>query len=259
MGGVAQAAEQGRGVSVHAPWPLRRLLAWVAVAALVAGGWFFNKHGRSVWVAWLRPLTGSRSVEGVVRSLDGTAGARVREALSRAGVPPRPERLWLLAVKDERRLELWAAKSPGGRVRVTAWPVLAASGGAGPKLREGDRQVPEGIYQIEGLNPNSAYHLSLKVGYPNASDRAWASRDGRTRLGGDIFIHGKDVSIGCLAIGDAAIEELFWLVGTLGREAFQVVIVPTDLRVRPAPTVPVSWAPELYGKLKAELAQFPLR
>lgn len=246
-------------MSDHARRSGRRLLAWVAIAALVAGGWFFYKHGRSVWVPWLRPFTGSRSVDGVVRALDGTAGVRVREALSRAGAPPRPERLWLLAVKDERRLELWAAKSSGERVRVSTWPVLAASGGEGPKLREGDRQVPEGIYQIEGLNPNSAYHLSLKVSYPNASDRAWAARDGRTRLGGDIFIHGKDLSIGCLAIGDAAIEELFWLAGTMGREAFQVMIVPTDLRVRPAPNVAVAWAPELYGKLKSELARFPMR
>ncbi|BDG08918.1 lipoprotein [Anaeromyxobacter paludicola] len=211
-----------------------------------------------MWVARLRPFTGTHSVEGVVRALDETAGVRVREALSRAGVPPRPERLWLLAVKDERRLELWAEKSSGERVRVTTWHVLAESGGEGPKLREGDRQVPEGIYQIEGLNPNSAYHLSLKVGYPNASDKSWAARDGRTRLGGDIFIHGKDVSIGCLAIGDPAIEELFWLAGTVGRDAFQVVIVPTDLRVKPAPRVAVAWAPELYGRLKAELTQFPM-
>jgi hypothetical protein len=239
--------------------PGRRLLVSVAVAALVTGGWFFYKHGRSVWVSWVRPFTGARSVEGVVSALDGTAGARVREALSRAGVPPRPAQLWLLAVKDERRLELWASNSSGERVRATSWPVLAASGAEGPKLREGDRQVPEGIYQIEGLNPNSAYHLSLKVGYPNSSDRAWAARDGRTRLGGDIFIHGKDVSIGCLAIGDAAIEELFWLAGTVGRDAFHVVIVPTDLRRKPAPNVAVAWAPELYGTLKTELAHFPMR
>jgi hypothetical protein len=246
-------------LSDHARRPGRRLLVSVAVAAVVAGGWLFYKHGRIVWVAWLRPFASIRSVEGVVSALDGTAGARIREALSRVGVPLRPDQVWLLAVKDERRLELWASNSSGERVRVTSWPVLAASGGEGPKLREGDRQVPEGIYQIEGLNPNSAYYLSLKVSYPNSSDKAWAARDGRTRLGGDIFIHGKDVSIGCLAVGDAAIEELFWLAGTVGRETFQVVIVPTDLRRKPAPNVSVAWAPELYDMLKTELAQFRSR
>lgn len=239
--------------------PVTRLLGAVTAAALVAGGWFFYEHGRSVWVPWLRPITGTRSVQEVVRALDGTAGARVREALARAGLPPRPERLWLLAVKDEKRLELWGTNGAGERVRVTAWPVLAASGGQGPKLRQGDRQVPEGIYEIEGLNPNSAYSLSLKVSYPNASDRAWAARDGRTLLGGDIFIHGKAVSIGCLAIGDDAIEELFWLAGTAGRGVFRVVIVPTDLRRNPAPNVPLAWAPELYRALEAELSQFPVR
>jgi hypothetical protein len=93
----------------------------------------------------------------------------------------RPERIWILAVKDERRLELWASNTAGERVRVTSWPVLAASGAEGPKLREGDHQVPEGIYQVEALNPNSAYYLSLKAGYPNSSDRAWACSNGRLR------------------------------------------------------------------------------
>ena len=118
----------------------------------------------------------------------------------------------------------------GAGVRVRSWPVLTASGGPGPKLREGDRQVPEGVYSVDQLNPNSAYHLSLRLNYPNAFDRAHAATDGRERLGGDIFIHGKDVSIGCLAIGDDAIEELFWLAGTAGKDAFTTVIVPTEGR-----------------------------
>jgi murein L,D-transpeptidase YafK len=162
-----------------------------------------------------------------------------------------------VGLKDERRLELWTENSTRNRVLVRSWHVLAASGAAGPKLREGDRQIPEGIYRIEGLNPNSAYHLSLKVDYPNAMDRAWAARDGRTRLGGDIFIHGKNVSVGCLAIGDDAVEELFWLAATVGRDAFTVVIVPTDLRRNPPPTISAAWAPELYRSLREELERFP--
>jgi hypothetical protein len=199
-----------------------------------------------------------RSVGEVVRALDASAGARVRSALAAAGAPARPRRLWLVGFKDARRLELWAEGTAGRRLRVTSWPILAASGGPGPKLRQGDLQVPEGVYRLEGLNPNSAYHLSLRVGYPSGADRARAARDGRTHLGGDIYIHGKDVSIGCVAIGDRAIEELFWLAGTVGPAAFTVLLVPTDLRRRPGPRLAdVPWAEELYRELRVELGRFP--
>jgi hypothetical protein len=211
-------------------------------------------------VAAVPAAAGARTVAEAVRAVDARGGARMRAALVRAGFRAPPRRLWLLAVKDERRLELWAEAAGGVRVPVTSWPVLAASGGAGPKLREGDGQVPEGVYGIPLLNPNSAFHLSLQVGYPSARDRAWARRDGRTRLGGQIFIHGDAVSIGCIAIGDAAIEELFWLAATAGKEAFTVVIVPTDLRRRPAPELPaLPWTRELYRELAGELARFPAR
>jgi murein L,D-transpeptidase YafK len=81
-----------------------------------------------------------------------------------------------------------------------------ASGKAGPKLREGDGQVPEGIYRIDGLNPNSSYHLSLKLNYPNDFDLEQARTEGRTELGGDIFIHGKAVSIGKTRAGRVGIR-----------------------------------------------------
>jgi murein L,D-transpeptidase YafK len=203
-------------------------------------------------------LSRGATVDGVVARVDATAGARMRAALAAAQAPAHPARLWLLGVKDERRLELWAEGRGGKRVLVRAWRMLAASGTAGPKLREGDLQVPEGVYRIDSLNPNSAYHLSLRVSYPNADDRARARRDGRTRLGGNIYIHGNAVSIGCIAIGDEAIEELFWLAATAGQRAFTVVIVPTDLRRNPAPDVPaVAWEAELYRTLAAELGRFP--
>ena len=69
------------------------------------------------------------------------------------------------------------------------YPILAASGVLGPKLREGDKQVPEGIYGAEALNPNSKFHLSIRLNYPNTFDRRMAQSDGRTQLGGDIMIH----------------------------------------------------------------------
>lgn len=134
---------------------------------------------------------------------------------------------------------------------IASYPIVAASGGPGPKLREGDRQVPEGVYRVEGLNPNSAYHLSIKVGYPNDSDAAHAAAEGRSDPGGDIFIHGKDLSIGCLAIGDDAIEELFVLVEQVGITSADVVIAPHDLRRDPA--IPAGEFPQWYQERCAEI------
>ncbi|MBA2479759.1 MAG: hypothetical protein H0V44_03775 [Planctomycetes bacterium] len=141
---------------------------------------------------------------------------------------------------------------------VNAYPILAASGAPGPKLREGDRQVPEGIYAIENLNPNSRYHLALRLDYPNAFDRARAREDGRTELGGDIMIHGQDVSIGCLAIGDRAIEDLFVLVARIGIGNATVIVSPTDFRSGAhGPQVAMTWCGERYATLAQALAAFP--
>jgi murein L,D-transpeptidase YafK len=127
---------------------------------------------------------------------------------------------------------VWVETS-GQVVFIHSYSVLAASGHNGPKLREGDRQVPEGFYRITSLNPNSSYHLSIKLNYPNAFDQQHADEEGRDHLGGDIFIHGKAASIGCLAMGDPAIEELFVMVEKVGRSNVQVIIAPHDPRQIP--------------------------
>jgi L,D-transpeptidase catalytic domain len=237
----------------------RGLVANTGMVCLLlgAGGWIFFKHGRSIWVPLLQSVVGPRTVNDVVAALEHGAGKRVRDAFVAAGVPAETRNLWLVAIKDARTLELFGEDGSGRRVRVRTWRVLAASGKSGPKLREGDHQVPEGIYRIKHLNPNSAFHLSLKLDYPNLADRARATQDGRQNLGGDIFIHGKDVSVGCLAIGDEAIEELFWLVGTSGKDRFTVVIVPTDLRRSTPEMRGPAWVAELYRELTAELKLFP--
>ena len=80
------------------------------------------------------------------------------------------------------------------------------------KLREGDRQVPEGLYRLIGRNPNSNYHLSMKLDYPNSYDPRHAKREGRSNPGSNIFIHGKSLSVGCLAMSGEAIEAFFVLV-----------------------------------------------
>ncbi len=117
-----------------------------------------------------------------------------------------PGEIFIRWFKREAQLELWARSEPGALRLITTWPILKSSGGPGPKRREGDRQVPEGFYEIERFNPESLYHLSLGLNYPNASDRVLSDPQ---RPGSDIYIHGKDVSIGCAPLGDVGIEELY--------------------------------------------------
>ena len=146
-------------------------------------------------LALVLTLMAPSTLHDVLDQYGAPARSRLQPHLAAAGVGA-VRRVRLLAVKDERKLELWAA-GPDGRLRyVRTWDVLAASGAPGPKLREGDRQVPEGVYRLTVLNPNSRYHLSVRVDYPNAFDRSRAREDGRTDLGGDIYVHGREESIG---------------------------------------------------------------
>ena len=207
----------------------------------------------------LERFTGRRSDRKTVRQVMGSTGPSVNQQLipdfRAAGVSYPPRRIVLLALKKERVMELWASDGRAAR-RIRSYPVLAASGVTGPKLRQGDRQVPEGVYRIIALNPNSSYHLSLKLDYPNAYDRARAREEGRTRLGGEIFIHGGRASIGCLAMGDEAAEELFILAGRTGIENVTVIIAPVDFRLhdyRAYVIEDLPWTGELYGRLDEEL------
>lgn len=192
-----------------------------------------------------------------------TYGASVKERIAPAcaaqGVAYPPASLTLIGLKSERRLELWAPDASGRPRLLKTYPVLGASGGIGPKLREGDGQVPEGLYGVESLNPNSRFHLSLRVSYPNADDRRRARADGRERLGGDIMIHGSNQSIGCLAMGDPAAEELFVLAALAGPENVRVILSPVDFRQQSTVTLPAGqpeWVPALHAEIKAALDRY---
>ncbi len=131
-----------------------------------------------------------------------------------------PKTLFIRAFKQEKELEVWAGTR---KLRlVKTYPILAASGVAGPKLQRGDRQVPEGWYHVDRFNPKSRFHLSLGLNYPNQADLVRsAGRD----PGDDIFIHGSNVSIGCLAMGDPAIEEIYGVARDV-KSRIQVLILP---------------------------------
>jgi len=126
--------------------------------------------------------------------------------------------------KAEKVLEVWVGKK-GQYVLFHTYPICTYSGRLGPKTREGDNQAPEGFYRVglSQLNPASSYHLAFNLGYPNTFDRA----NGRT--GDFLMVHGNCVSIGCYAMGDAAIEEIYTLMDTAlhtGQKNIEVHIFP---------------------------------
>jgi hypothetical protein len=208
-------------------------------------------------VLWF-PDAQAVEVETALQRLSGRAEAILQERFELAGVDYPPQRIQLIALKRSRRLELWAYQENRWHF-VHDYAVFAASGTRGPKLREGDKQVPEGFYQIVDLNPNSHFHLSMKLNYPNAFDWMQATREGRKKPGSNIFIHGSAWSSGCLAIGNRYVEELFYLVAKVGLEHAGVLIAPYDFRLR---EIALSgeeppWIAGLYARLKLRLADFP--
>lgn len=134
--------------------------------------------------------------------------------------------VFLRAFKEERTLELWVKHRDSGKYELfRTWPIAGASGNLGPKLAEGDSQVPEGFYVVtpERMKPDSLFHLAFNLGYPNAYDRA------HQRTGTYIMIHGNECSIGCLAMTDAKIEEIYTLCAAAlesGQPYFRVHVFP---------------------------------
>lgn len=176
-----------------------------------------------------------QTVADVLRRCEPAARQRFASACQRQGVAWPPRRVTLLVFKQEKRLEAWGANARGSFRHLADFPILAASGRLGPKRRQGDFQVPEGFYRLSALNPNSAYHLSLRVDYPNVDDRRLPGRLPGPGQGGDIYVHGHAVSIGCVALGDAAIEHVFCLVARAAPVERRILLAPLDFRPPGAP------------------------
>lgn len=127
--------------------------------------------------------------------------------------------------KDFLLLELWLQEEDGGWNLLKTYVIAGMSGELGPKTKEGDEQAPEGFYRVtpENLNPHSNFHLSFNIGYPNRFDRALG------RTGSYIMIHGGEESIGCFAMTDAVIEEIYTLVN----EAFKAGVKTVPVQIYP--------------------------
>src|SRR6266704_2409129 len=114
--------------------------------------------------------------------------------------------------KQEAELEVWKQDRSGRFALLKTYPICRWSGDLGPKIKEGDRQAPEGFYSISPgqMNPNSQYYLSFDLGYPNAYDRAYG------RTGAQLMVHGDCSSRGCYSMTDEQISEIY----ALGRDSF---------------------------------------
>jgi len=204
-------------------------------------------------------LSWDKAIEHAVNKYGLRAEPQLIKFFKNANVSYPPKEIALLAFKSERKVELWA-KNPEEEWRhIHNFPLTGFSGRLGPKLRENDRQIPEGVYKLVNFNPFSSMHLSMMINYPNSFDREKGYADGRRELGNNIFIHGKNLSVGCLAVGDLAIDQLFILARRVGLNNIQIIIAPNDLRKDKAITTNFAqprWLPELYKKIAESLKPF---
>lgn len=179
--------------------------------------------------------------------------AVVQKLFSDAGVKWPPKQLLLRAFKKQKVLEVWASASTRGALtRIANYGICQMSGSLGPKRREGDGQVPEGFYTLDYYKNNSDFFMAMRVSYPNRRDRKLR------HTGSAIMIHGNCVSIGCLAMSDERIQEL-WLMATATRSQrakvkvhiFPSCDMPQVIRAASDPTLKAFW-----GNLKQGLELF---
>jgi len=132
--------------------------------------------------------------------------------------------------KAEKEFEIWV-REKGEEIfsDLKTYDICTTSGGLGPKRMQGDLQIPEGFYHLNVFNPWSSFHLSLGINYPNRSDRILGTPG---RLGGDIYIHGACVTIGCIPLTDDVIKEVYLLcveARNNGQEKIPVTIFPARM------------------------------
>lgn len=156
-------------------------------------------------------------------------GEQLRANLKAHDLKP-GDTVFLRAFKEEKILEVWMkGKGKDTFQLYRSFDICAASGKPGRKLKQGDYQVPEGFYHIDRFNPWSNFHLSLGINYPNDADRFFADKE---TPGGDIFIHGSCQSVGCLAMTDDTIKEIYLICDAArksGQSKIEVHIFPFRL------------------------------
>jgi murein L,D-transpeptidase YafK len=156
----------------------------------------------------------------------------LKKQLAAIGVSWPLKQIYVRSFKYDSQLEVWVRSQKNEAYKLfRTYKVCALSGALGPKRIEGDYQVPEGFYYINEFKPNSAYHMSLGLNYPNASDQLLSDS---TKPGNDIYIHGSCVTVGCIPIRDTQIEELYLLASYAhdqGQDFIPVHIFPIRYNV----------------------------
>ena len=229
------------------------LLAWLIATNYLEIGYYF-KH-----LPGIRRFFASSKSQELAAQFAGAVHERLHPAFQKAGVTYPPAKIALVALKRERQLLVYACGQDGIFKHICSYPILGASGHLGPKLKEGDLQVPEGVYKLT-LEPNTPYHAGLRLNYPNEIDLARAAADGRANPGSDILIHGTNGSVGCIAMGDPVSEDLFVLAYDTQDKHLPLIVAPLDLRLEGPPAANADdpkWLPDLYSEIKTELAKYP--
>ncbi len=157
----------------------------------------------------------------------------IEQDFERVGVDSKGYELFIRAFKLEKEVEIWVKDKQKTKFELLrTYAICKSSGKLGPKRKEGDKQVPEGVYFIDRFNPNSLFHLSLGLNYPNISDKI---RGDQQQPGSDIFIHGACVSVGCLPLTDMLIEEVYALAEYAkeqGQQNIPVHIFPARMETK---------------------------
>ena len=172
---------------------------------------------------------------GRVRTAYAEKAAIVQSLFEEAGISFSKYSLFICGFKKEKELQIWAKNDGTSKYKlIKTYDFCMLSGVLGPKRKQGDYQVPEGFYHIDRFNPASNFYLSLGINYPNNSDRKLSSA---SNLGGDIFVHGDCVTIGCVPITTPLIKELY-IMCVEAKSNGQLKI---PLHIYPAKLTAVNW------------------
>ena len=192
-----------------------------------------------LFVIAIQPILAQPSFIDFQRSYPRVASAlrekedSLKKQFAQAGLKWPAKQMYIRSFKYDSQLEVWVRNSTEDAFKLfKTYKVCAMAGAVGPKRMEGDYQVPEGFYYINEFNPNSNYHLSLGINYPNPSDKVLSDS---VKPGGDIYIHGNCITVGCIPLQNNQIEELYILAANAknqGQDFIPVHIFPIRYNIR---------------------------